>query len=655
MKKSVFEQYHVLKNIQSPKDIKRLSRSQLYTLAHELREYIIKVVSENGGHLASNLGVIELTLALHYVFNSPQDKIVWDVGHQSYAHKIITGRKEAFSSLRKFKGISGFPKRAESKHDPFNTGHSSTSISAALGLAVGRELKQKHGKVIAVIGDGALTGGMALEALNHAGHLGKDLIIILNDNNMSIGQNVGALSVSLTELTTTRYYQLFRKTFDGMVRRIPLFGKRLLGYIYRLKRSIKAFLFRANIFADFGFEYVGPVHGHNINLLINMLKNIKNLGKPVVLHITTQKGRGYKFAETDPTLFHGVGAFSIIDGKFEKKETVSFTEAFGQAITALAEKNKNIVAISAAMTHGTGLSAFEKRFPGRFFDVGICEQHAVTFAAGLACQGLKPVVAIYSTFMQRAADQVIHDVAMQNLPVILCLDRAGLAGSDGETHHGVFDIALFRSVPNLTLLAPASMHELFLMLQYALKQRNPVMIRYPRAVCSSELPAFSQKLEQGRGVFVHGQRSKILLAAVGGIMEQALETAYMLNSQGIPVDVYNLRFIKPLDLDYFAEMVKDYSYICFLEDGVIDGGIGRQLTAALRSRSKDLVFDVFGVPDAFIEQGTREELLALCGLDAVSLARKIKKRILPHGHFGVVKEFTSEKAATYGDDEIYGK
>jgi len=638
----VFKQYQILKKIKSPKDIKKLTPNELYTLAQELREYIIKVVSENGGHLASNLGVIELTIALHYVFDSPDDQIIWDVGHQSYAHKIITGRKEAFSTLRKFKGLSGFPKRAESKHDAFNTGHSSTSISAALGLTVGRDLKKKTGRVIAVIGDGALTGGMALEALNHAGHMGKDMIIILNDNNMSIGQNVGGLSVYLTELTTTRYYQLFRKTFDRMVRSIPLFGKRLLNYIYRLKRSIKAFLFRANIFADLGFEYVGPVQGHNINVLIHMLKNIKGLGKPVVLHVTTQKGRGYKFAEIDPMLFHGVGSFSVIDGKFEKNDAITFTEAFSEAILALAKKNNNIVAITAAMTHGTGLSAFEKRFPQRFFDVGICEQHAVTFAAGLACQGLIPVVAIYSTFIQRAVDQVIHDVAMQNLPVIICLDRAGLAGRDGETHHGVFDIAMFRSVPNLTILAPASKQELFLMLEYAVKQKNPVIIRYPRCVCSSELPAFFRQLKTGKGVFVHGQRSKVLLVVVGGIMEQVLETSYILNSQGIPADVYNIRFIKPLNISYFADKIKGYNYICFLEDGVIAGGIGEYLAASLKPYFKDFVYDIFGVPDTFIEQGTREELLALCRLDAVSLAERIKKRILPQGGFGIIKEFSAD-------------
>jgi 1-deoxy-D-xylulose-5-phosphate synthase len=642
MNKAGLNKYKILKNITDAKDIKKLNQSQLYKLARELREYIIRVVSENGGHLASNLGVIELTIALHYVFNSPQDQIVWDVGHQCYAHKIITGRKESFSSLRKFKGISGFPKRTESKHDVFNTGHSSTSISAALGLSVGRDLKRKTGKVVAVIGDGALTGGMALEALNHAGHLGKNLIIILNDNNMSIGQNVGALSVYLTELTTTRYYQLFRKTFDSMVQGIPLFGKRLLEYIYRLKRSLKAFLFRAHIFADLGFEYVGPVHGHNINLLIHILKNINNLEKPVVLHVTTQKGKGYRFAESDPMLFHGVGSFSIVDGKFEKKHAISFTEAFGEAIVKLAEINSQIVAITAAMTHGTGLTAFEKRFPERFFDVGICEQHALTFAAGLACRGLKPVVAIYSTFMQRAVDQVIHDVAMQNLPVIMCMDRAGLVGSDGETHHGVFDIALFRSVPNLIILSPASGRELFMMLEYAVKQKKPVIIRYPRSVCSSELPAFAKQIESGRGVFVHGQRSKILIAATGGIMEQALEASYLLNSQGIPADVYNIRFIRPLDTAFFTNRIKDYNYVCFIEDGVVNGGIGQQLAVSLRDYDKNLVYDIFGIPDAFVEQGTREELLALCGLDAASLAEYIKKRILPRQGFGVIKEFSAD-------------
>ncbi len=635
-------EFPILKNIKSPADIKKLSRTQLYRLAAELRDYIIDVVSKNGGHLASNLGVIELTLALHYVFDSPADQIIWDVGHQCYAHKIITGRKDKFPTLRRFKGISGFPKREESRHDVFNTGHSSTSISAAVGMAVARDLRRKGGKVIAVIGDGALTGGMALEALNHAGHLGKDLIIILNDNNMSIGQNVGAMSVYLTELTTTRYYQLFRRTFDGAVRKIPFLGKRLLDYIYRLKRSLKAFLFRANIFADLGFDYVGPVHGHNIHVLITMLKNIRNLGKPVVLHVTTQKGRGYSFAETDPMLFHGVGSFSIVDGKFEKKDTVSFTEAFGETMLSLAQTDELVVAVSAAMTNGTGLTAFEKRYQKRFFDVGICEQHAVTFAAGMAARGLKPVVAIYSTFMQRAADQVIHDVAMQKLPVVFCLDRAGLVGSDGETHHGIFDISLFRPIPNMSILAPASGRELSLMLRYALAQKQPVMIRYPRGNCPVELPAYSAPLESGKGVFAVRQNGTVLLIALGSIIPQALEASRILTTEGIPADVYNLRFIKPLDIDSLAEDIKGYSFVYFLEDGVRSGGIGEHLAARLGDAIRESVFEVLGVPDAFIEQGTREELLRVCGLDASSIAARIKKRVFPRDRFGIIKKFSAE-------------
>jgi 1-deoxy-D-xylulose-5-phosphate synthase len=635
-------EFKILQTIRNPGDIKKLKTGQLHTLAAELRDYIIRVVSKNGGHLASNLGVIELTLALHYVFDSPRDRIIWDVGHQCYAHKIITGRKDAFPTLRKLNGLSGFPKREESKHDAFNTGHSSTSISAAAGMAVGRDLRRQGGKVIAVIGDGALTGGMALEALNHAGHLGKDMLIILNDNNMSIGQNVGALSVYLTELTTTRYYQLFRRTFDGAVRRIPLFGKRLLDYIYRLKRSLKAFLFRANIFADLGFEYVGPVHGHNINLLISMLKNIRKLAKPVVLHITTQKGRGYRFAETDPMLFHGVGSFSVIDGKFEKKETTSFTEAFGEALVTLARKDDTITAVTAAMTNGTGLAGFERHFPTRFFDVGICEQHGVTFAAGLASRGLRPVVAIYSTFMQRAADQVIHDVALQNLPVVFCLDRAGLAGSDGETHHGLFDISLFHPVPNLTILSPASARELFLMLDYALKQGKPVIIRYPRSICPVEQPAFSAPLEPGRGAFVHRRDGRVLLLALGGMMDQALEAAYILGGGGIPVDVYNMRFIKPLDRDYLAEVARGYDYVYVLEDGIRAGGIGEHLCARLGPRCRGTVFDVFAVPDVFIKQGTREELFNVCGLDAASIARNITGKVSSRTGFGIIKQFPAE-------------
>ncbi|MBO6100078.1 MAG: 1-deoxy-D-xylulose-5-phosphate synthase, partial [Spirochaetaceae bacterium] len=528
--------------MKSPDDIKNLSIKELKQLAGEMRNTIISVVGKNGGHLASNLGVVELTIALHRVFNSPKDAFIWDVGHQCYPHKLLTGRYEKFDTLRKAGGISGFTKIAESEHDFFDSGHSSTSISSALGLLVGRDLQNIDGKVVAVIGDGALTGGMAFEALSHAGQLAKNLIVILNDNQMSISENTGSLSKYLSRLTMTSQYQTFRHRFDHMVKRIPFVNKALTNFVFRLKRGLKGIIFRNNLFVDFGFEYVGPLNGHSIVELETVLKRVAKITRPVVVHVVTQKGRGYSPAENDPTTFHGVGPFCISDGTVEKFDTLSFTEAFSNALVSLGEKRKDVVAITAAMMKGAGLTTFAHRFPDRFFDVGIAEQHAVTFAGGLAHAGIRPVVAIYSTFMQRAIDQVIHDVARQKAPIILALDRAGAVPDDGETHQGIFDISLFRPIPNMVLIAPASAAELNLSLEWALTQNLPVVIRYPKSSCPTEQRAFALTMEEGRGVIVSEEdNAHLLFVCTGGIFPEVLEASRLLMLKGVPNDIYNLR------------------------------------------------------------------------------------------------------------------
>ncbi|MDR0487317.1 MAG: 1-deoxy-D-xylulose-5-phosphate synthase, partial [Treponema sp.] len=473
----------LLSKINSPQDLKKLKFRDLYRLAEELREQIVSTVARNGGHLSSNLGVVELSIALHRVFNSPEDKIVWDVGHQCYAHKMLTGRFGDFSSLRKSGGLSGFPKRDESPHDAFNTGHASTSISAALGLLAAERALGGSGHTIAVIGDGALSGGLAFEALSHAGHLGLPLIVILNDNKMSISPNVGGLSKYLSRLSMKAKYQVFRRHFDEMAKKIPFVGESFFGLVLRLKRAVKAVFYTDNFFVDLGFEYVGPIQGHNIQALTSVLEDVRQLNRPVVIHVITRKGKGYGLAEDDPGNYHGVGSFSPDGGISPAGSGMrkSFTEAFSGALLAAAGRDKRVTALTAAMEKGTGLSAFRAAFPGRFYDVGIAEEHAITFAAGLAARGLKPVAAIYSTFIQRSVDQFIHDAALQKLPVILALDRAGFVPNDGETHQGLFDIAIFRSVPNTAILSPASESDLRLMLDWALDRNNgPVIIRYPK-------------------------------------------------------------------------------------------------------------------------------------------------------------------------------
>lgn len=614
----------LLPTINTPDALKKLSNAEVKRLATEIRQEIISVVGANGGHLSSNLGVIELTLALHRVFDSPRDAIVWDVGHQAYTHKLITGRYNQFSTIRKWGGISGFPKHEESEHDAFNTGHASTSISAALGILEGKRLSGAKGKVIAVIGDGALTGGMAFEALCNAGELKRDLIVILNDNKMSISKNTGALSEYLSRFTMHAGYQNFKRLFDTAVGSIPLIGEKLNDIIWRLKRGMKGIFYKNNIFVDLGFEFVGPLRGHNTIELEKVLKNVKKINAPVVVLVETVKGRGYPFAELDPATFHGIGPFNIDDGKVEKKDAVSFTQAFTSALLTNAEKDEKIVAITAAMEAGTGLNLFHSKFKKRFFDVGIAEEHAVTFAAGLARVELKPLVAIYSTFLQRAIDQVIHDVCLQNLPVVFALDRAGATPHDGETHQGLFDIALLRPVPNITILCPASKKETELMLDWAFLQGKPVAIRYPKASCAKELKEFESEIEAGRGVLIKkSPKSKTLIVCTGGIFTEVTEASNDLAHKEIFTDIYNLRFAKPVDEAFFLSISQNYSNIVFVEEGIKIGGIAEYLdTLVLRYQKAKTKILAFG--DEFFPHGTRAEILSAAGISVEHIIEAIE-------------------------------
>lgn len=617
----------ILETIHKPEDLRRLSRTELLRLSNEIRQTIISTVSKNGGHLASNLGIVELTLALHRVFQTPEDKIVWDVGHQCYPHKLVTGRFPEFHTIRKNGGLSGFPKHSESIHDVFDTGHASTSISAALGLLAGESILGGKNHVIAVIGDGALTGGLAYEALSHAGQLQLPLIVILNDNKMSISPNVGAISKHLSRLTMTRSYQRVRSKIDRTIKKIPRIGNQLYDLVVRIKRSIKVIFYPQNFFIELGFEYVGPIDGHNMAILEDVLEDVKQLGKPVVVHVVTQKGRGYSMAERDPSKFHGIGPFSIEDGLVEKGAGSGFTDAFSESMARLAEKYPSLVAITAAMEKGTGLGLFHDKYPNRFFDVGIAEAHAVTFAAGLAAEGLKPVVAIYSSFIQRSVDSVIHDVATQNLPVTFVLDRAGFVADDGETHQGLFDIALFRSVPNLSLLTPASAHELDLMLTWAVESGRPCIIRYPKAACPEEHPAFSLPLVEGRGMFVRQNRSPICIIFTGSLYPQVVEAANLLSAEGFASDLYNIRFIKPLDEDYLVSVMEHYKAVIVVEEGVQLGGIGELIGRIVTQHSLECSFMNIGCPDHFHPQGSRKELLARNQLDGTHLFSRIKTHL----------------------------
>jgi len=611
----------MLESIRSPEDVKKLKETELRILAKEIRQKIIETIQANGGHLASNLGVIELTIALHRVFDSPRDAIVWDVGHQSYTHKLLTGRARLFHLIRKKNGLSGFPKRSESRHDIFDTGHSSTSLSAALGLLESRKRTGTKGKVVAIIGDGALTGGMAFEALSNVGQLGLPLIIILNDNKMSISPNVGALSRYLSRLAASLRYQKARAVIDNFVGSIPHFGPRLMSLIVRGKRAVKAILFKENLFSDLGFEYIGPIDGHNMPMLIRVMEQAKRLERPIVIHVVTTKGKGYEQAEEDPESFHGVSP-SCSDTATSRP---SFTATFGQTMSDLAAERSDIVAITAAMARGSGLSNMERNFPSRVYDVGIAEQHAVTFAAGLATGGLLPVVAIYSTFMQRAVDQVLHDVALPNLHVIFALDRAGAVGEDGETHQGFFDIALFKSLPNMTILAPSNAGELNMFMRHALSLRGPVLIRYPKGKVECEDETCMKLITAGRGVMMRQTpRSSILVCALGPFAHVASRAIDRLAEEGIAVDLYSLRFACPIDEDYLAGLCGQYADIVTFEDGVSAGGVGESIASILARKSIGVRVSILGFGSIPPAQASRAELLHDAGFDEDGLCEYLR-------------------------------
>ncbi len=626
------KQKPLLNRINSPENLKALPLASLPDLAKEIRDRIIEVVGNNGGHMASNLGVVELTIAMHRVFTTPVDQIVWDVGHQCYTHKILTGRNEEFDTIRLKKGLSGFPKREESIHDIVETGHASTSISAALGLLVGKHLKGEKGKVIAVIGDGAITGGMAFEALNHSGYLRKDLIIIYNDNNMSISRNVGGLSSRsgisktssyLSRITATRYYQRIRDNIDKGLLGIPFFGYRIFQFVMRMKRGVKALFFKETIFSELGFEYVGPIDGHSISMLTKVLENVKKLHKPVIVHVVTKKGKGYSKAEDNPSEYHGVSPLpSPADVIPDTKST--YTDIFGELLTKFASENRSIVAITAAMGKGTGLIPFQKRFPNRFFDVGIAEQHAVTFGAGLSAAGLTPVIAIYSTFMQRAVDQLIHDIAIPGLPAIIAMDRSGLVSSDGETHQGAFDIALFSAIPGIVILAPGSSEEFELMLSYAIESKKTVLFRYPKSECPLGINGCDLSLKIGRGTYIKQHiYARTLLITLGGLVPEALSACEILAGNGVEVDLYNLRFIKPIDKDFLFNQMSNYSHVFLVEDAATRGGSGEYIASLILDNNREILFKHIGMPDLFLSQALRSELLKECGLNGAGIAASI--------------------------------
>jgi 1-deoxy-D-xylulose-5-phosphate synthase len=603
---------NLLHTINSPEDVRRLSFAQLDRLAADIREEIVETVSRTGGHLAPSLGVVELTLALHHVFNTPADKLIWDVGHQAYAHKLITGRKEQFHTLRQHKGISGFPKRSESPYDAFGTGHSSTSISAGLGIAIAKHLKKNNNRVIAVIGDGSMTGGMAFEALNQAGHLDKNLIVVLNDNEMSISPNVGALSSFLSRKMTSKQVVRAKEELKHLLKSFSNIGENILQVLKKSEESFKGFFTPGMLFEALKFEYIGPIPGHQVENLIATFQNVRDFSHgPVLIHVITKKGKGYSPAEENPGDYHGLGPFDVTTGAPvpDADGPITYTRCFGDTLVHLAEKEPKVVAITAAMPAGTGLTRFARRFPGRFFDVGIAEQHAVTFAAGLATEGMRPVVAIYSTFLQRSLDQIIHDVCLQNLPVTFALDRAGVVGDDGPTHHGVFDLSYLRFVPNLTIMAPKDENELQHMLYTAILHEGPVALRYPRGKGEGvELSDSLSEIPMGRGELLR-EGKDILLLPVGNRVYPAMEAALGLEKVGIDAAVINPRFVKPLDDELIIEWAEKTGRVLTVEDNARMGGFGSAVLELLAgSNLSHIRVNLLGYGDRFMEHGTQEIL-----------------------------------------------
>ncbi len=611
--------YPLLQIINDPAQLRRLSRGQLVALAQELRAFLLASVAQTGGHLSSNLGTVELTIALHYVFDTPRDRLVWDVGHQTYPHKILTGRRERMASLRQFSGLSGFPQRSESEYDAFGTAHSSTSISAALGMALASRIKGEDRRAVAIIGDGAMTAGMAFEALNNAGVADCKLLVILNDNDMSISPPVGALNRYLAQLMTGQFYAAAKNVGKSMLKGAPS----LFELAKRIEEQAKGMVVPATLFEKFGFNYTGPIDGHDLESLIPTLENIKQLAGPQFLHVVTKKGQGYQLAEADPVAYHGPGKFDPAIG-LQKPLTpakVTFTQVFGQWLCDMAAKDMRLVGITPAMREGSGMVEFEKRFPARYFDVGIAEQHAVTFAAGLACEGLKPVVAIYSTFLQRAYDQLIHDVAIQNLPVVFALDRAGLVGADGATHAGAYDIPYLRCVPNISIACPADENECRQLLSSAFEQNHPVAVRYPRgAGAGVAVQPGLQALPFGKGE-LRRQGKSLAILSFGTLLYPALVVAEQLNAT-----VVNMRWVKPLDTDLLLEVAASHDALVTVEEGAVMGGAGSAVAEALNSAGVLRPLLQLGLPDVFIEHGDPARLLSLNGLDADGLAKAIRTR-----------------------------
>jgi 1-deoxy-D-xylulose-5-phosphate synthase len=627
----------VLATVNYPEDIRKLDLAQLNRLAGEIREKIIETVSRNGGHLASSLGTVELTLAIHCVFDTPKDKLIWDVGHQAYAHKIITGRKDIFHTLRKRGGISGFPRREESPYDVFNAGHSSTSISAAIGVTEAKCLTGGNFKTIAVIGDGSIAAGMAFEALNWAGDRNKDMIIILNDNEMCISPNVGAMSSYLNRVMTGHTVTKFKAEFKHFLQSIPSIGAQMVKFTKQVEDSLKALVIPGALFEELGFTYVGPLEGHRLDHLIKNLRNVKELKGPVLVHVITKKGMGYKFAEDDPAKFHGIAPFKVETGEPLDGDAapLSYTRMFGKTIIKLAHNDSRIVAVTAAMSEGTGLDEFARVYPHRFYDVGMAEQHGVTFSAGLAAEGLIPVVAIYSTFLQRAYDQIVHDVCLQNLPVVFTLDRGGFVGSDGPTHHGLFDYSYLRSIPNITVMAPKDENELQHMLKTAVECGRPVSIRYPRGrgigVAIDDLPV---SLEIGNGEIVfEGENAVIAIVAIGSTVYPAIAAAKKLKEKGISVRVINARFVKPLDEKLLCSTAHSFKRIITVEENVLMGGFGSAVLELFEQKGiRDAVVKRLGIRDEFVEHASQGELRKLYGIDEEGIMEAAQRMVENREH-----------------------
>lgn len=618
----------LLDQIKQSSDIKKLTEEDYPVLAQEIRQFLIEKISHTGGHLASNLGVVELTMALHLAFDLPKDKIIWDVGHQAYTHKLLSGRKAGFDELRQFGGMSGFPKRAESPYDAFDTGHSSTSISAGLGIAQAREIQGEDYSVISVIGDGALTGGMAYEALNNAAQLKKNFIIVLNDNKMSISENVGGMSRYLSSVRTKESYAELKKGVDRALSAIPVVGKSLSYGLYLAKNGVKQFFVPGMLFEDMGITYLGPVDGHNVPELVRTLKEAKRVRHAVLVHVITKKGKGYAPAEKNPARFHGVDPFDIATGQpLKKKQYPSYTEVFSKKICELAGENRKIVAVTAAMPDGTGLTRFSKKFPDRFFDVGIAEAHAVTSAAGMASAGLKPVVAVYSSFLQRGYDQILHDVCLQKLPVLFAIDRAGLVGSDGETHQGIFDISFLSLVPGMTIMAPKNRWELEAMLEFGVNFEGPLAIRYPRGEAYRSLSEFAAPMEYGKAEMLY-EESGIALFALGSMVSTGEHVREKLKARGYSCTLVNARFAKPMDTDMLDRLCRNHDLIVTMEENVLRGGLGMCATRYIHEHYPQVKVIQVALPDAYVEHGNVSLLREMLGIDSDSVIRRLEREYL---------------------------